>query len=126
MIMKVQGIELIWIVVDNLDTAIKFYTEVIGLELKEIHREYGWAELKGAKGACLGLSIKSDYDNKAVGSDAVITISVDNLNEAISLYQSKGCRLLGNVLEVEGHVKIQTVLDLDGNRLQIVQKLNEC
>lgn len=122
--MKVQGIELVWVVVANLEAAVKFYTEVVGLQLKEIHKEYGWAELKGANGAFLGLAEKNSYDNKPIGSDAVITVSVDNLEKAIEWYQSKGGRLLGNVLEVEGHVKMQTVLDLDGNRLQIVQKLS--
>lgn len=121
--MDVQGIHLVWIVVADLDAAVKFYTDVVGLRLSEISKEYRWAELVGPEGAILGIAEKNAHDSKAVGSDAVITLSVDNLQKALEEYKLKGGRLLGTVLEVEGHVKMQTVLDPDGNRLQIVEQL---
>lgn len=119
--MPTQGIFLSWIVVKDIKKAIKFYTEVVGLKLREYHEQYGWAELIGSDGAALGIAEESPQEAIKAGSNAVTTISVDNLEKARQEFLKKGVRLVGDVLDIPGHVKMQTFTDQDGNTLQIVE-----
>lgn len=119
-----KSIELIWIVTKDLKSAVRFYTQVIGLKLKNLHEDFGWAELQGEDGgAFLGIAQKNDYDDIAPGSNAVIAITVQDLEKTKKELISKGAKMIGDILEVPGHVKLQTLIDQDGNRLQLAQQL---
>ncbi len=122
--MKAQGIYLAWIVVKDIEKAIKFYTEVAGLELKEYHKEFHWAELGGPGGSILGIGQESDECPMKAGINAVVTITVDDIDKANAHFVDKGATLVGEVVEIPGHVKMQTFVDTDGNTLQLVQKLD--
>jgi predicted enzyme related to lactoylglutathione lyase len=121
--MKTEGIYLSWIIVKNLDEAIRFYTETVGLTLKERAENYGWAELAGPEGAILGLAQECPEHKQSAGSNAVVTISVDDIQKACEQFVKKGATLVDGIIEVPGHVKMQTFQDGDGNTLQLVQKL---
>ena len=41
--MNLKSMDLAWIVVNDLQKAIKFYTETVGLKLVEFHEEFEWA-----------------------------------------------------------------------------------
>lgn len=122
--MKTEGIFLSWIVVKDIKQAIKFYTDVVGLTLKEYHPEFAWAELSGPGGSSLGIGEENSDSPMKAGINAVVTIAVDDIDAAIKHYIAKGATLIGDVVEVPGHVKMQTFTDLDGNTMQIVQKLD--
>ncbi len=124
MFMIVEGIKLIWIVVKDLQSSIKFYTEVVGLTLDEQHPEYGWAELSGPDGSRLGLAQESDEMDFKAGVNAITAITVEDIDVARTSFLEKGAKLIGDIVEVPGHVKMQTFEDNDGNILQIVQKLD--
>ena len=120
--MKVTGNMLSWIVVKDLPKAIKFYTETVGLSLLNEAPEYGWAELSGPEGARLGISVENEQEK--AGMNAVIAITVDDLDEACTSFKEKGANLVGEVIEIPGHVKLQTFKDADGNMMQLVQRLD--
>ena len=122
--MIVEGIKLTWIVVKDLESAIKFYTEAVGLTLLERHSEYGWAELSGPDGSRLGLAQESPEMELKAGMNAVTAVTVDNIETARDFFLKKGVKLIGEIIEVPGHVKMQTFQDKDGNTLQLVQKLD--
>lgn len=122
--MKTEGIFLSWIVVKDIKQAIKFYTDVVGLTLKEFHPEFGWAELAGPRGSSLGIGQENSETPMKAGVNAVVTIAVDDIDVARQHYLAKGATLVGEVIEVPGHVKMQTFTDVDGNTMQIVQKLD--
>lgn len=122
--MKIQGLYLTWIVVKDIEAAVKFYTEVVGLTLKEFHKEFGWAELSGPDGTLLGIAQETPQEVTKAGSNGVITIAVDDIVSARNELAKKGVLLIGDVIEVPGHVKMQTFTDKDGNMLQIVQTLS--
>lgn len=121
--MKSQGIYLSWIVVKDIEKAIKFYTETAGLELKEFAKEYRWAELSGPQGAILGIAEESPECPLKAGSNAIVTLSVDDIDKANAHFVKQGATLIGDVVEVPGHVKMQMFVDVDGNTMQICQKL---
>lgn len=121
--MKNQGIHLSWIVVKDFKAAIKFYTEVAGFTLKNQSSEYGWAELSGPEGSRLGIAQESSHSEVKAGSNTITAITVDDINEAISFFQKNKVKLIGDIQEVPGHVKMQTFADVDGNIMQLVQML---
>ena len=122
--MKVKGNLLSWIVVKDIKAAIKFYTEVVGLTLLNESPEHGWAELSGPEGASLGIAQECSEMGTKAGSNAVMSIAVEDLDVACDFYRKKGAKLVGEIVEVPGHVRMQTFLDFDGNMMQIVQKLS--
>lgn len=122
--MKSDGIFLSWIIVKDIKKAIKFYTEVVGLALKEYHEEFGWAELSGPGGSILGIGQEDANSEIKAGDNAVVTIAVANLDEARTHFSSKGATLIGDVIEIPHHVKMQTFIDQDGNTMQLVQKID--
>ncbi len=121
--MDVEGIKLSWIVVKNLSEAIDFYTDVVGLTLKERFDEYGWAELSGKDGCLLGLAVEGK--GMVAGTNAVMTVRVRDIEQAIAHYKNRGAHLIGEIIEIPGHVKLQDFKDRDGNRWQLVQQLHE-
>ncbi len=122
--MIVEGIKLTWIVVKDIQSAIKFYTEVVGLTLHKHHAEFGWAELSGPDESRLGLAQENDEMDIKAGMNAITAISVEDIDSARSSFLKQGAKLIGEIVEVPGHVKMQTFEDADGNTLQIVQQLN--
>lgn len=122
--MSIQSIDMAWIVVNDLQKAVKFYTDVLGLKLIEISPEFGWAELQGHQGgAFLGIAQVHPSEDHPAGHNAVITLTVDDLNQSTADFEKKGGKTVGAILEIPGHVKMRHIIDLDGNKLQLVQKL---
>lgn len=123
--MKNQGIHLSWIIVKDVPKAIKFYTETVGLELKEYDETFGWAELSGPSGTLLGIAEENHENPMRAGSNAVVTVSVDNMDKAKAHFTKMGAKLVGETMEIPGHVKLQTFMDTDGNTMQLVQELSK-
>jgi len=122
--MKMIGIQLSWVVVKDLQTAVKFYTDVLGLTLKEMNKEFGWAELAGPEGSILGIAQENPYNGIPPGANAVVSFSVANLDAARSTLLKKGTKLIGDVIELPCELRMQTFQDRDGNTFQLVEKLS--
>lgn len=121
---KIRSLDMFWITVNDLNKAIKFYTENVGLKLCERHDEYGWAELSGTEsGARLGLAQISQECPVKPGQNGVFTLTVDNLEDYKK--SAKGVTFIGAVEEVSGHVKLQMCHDQDKNLFQVVEVLHE-
>ena len=122
--MKVKSMDLSWVVVHDLKKAIKFYTEIVGLKLVETSEEFGWAELQGHEGGSrLGLAQMQPESEIKPGENACVTLTVDNLGQAIESVRGHGVHCLGDIIEVPGHVKMQMISDQDGNLFQLVEML---
>lgn len=123
--MQVKEIGLSWIVVKDVKAAVKYYTEVVGLKLMEFNEQYGWAELQGhGGGARLGIAQECPQEKTKAGQNAVVTFTVADLEKAKGEMIKKGAKCQGDVIEVPGHVKMQTVVDNDGNSFQICELLH--
>lgn len=125
--MNTKSMDLVWILSENFKETVKFYTEVVGLKLMELNEQFGWAELEGpAGGARLGIGQKQP-ESKCSPEDgitnAVMTFTVANLAKAISEMSAKGAKMVGEVQEIPGHVKLQMVKDANGNHFQLVEVL---
>lgn len=117
-------IDLIWVVVSDLNKSVAQYTDVLGFVVKEKHDQFGWAELAGKEGGTrLGLALSSQENLLKPGQNAVIAISVKDLVKTRENYQKKGVKLIGDIQEIPGVVKLQTFADQDGNLFQLAQNL---
>lgn len=125
--MRTRSFDLAWITVNDLKKAVDFYVNVLGLKVMEISEEYGWAELKGREGgARIGIAQKQPSSEPFAqpGQNAIMAITVENLDQSVKTLIEKGAKLVGKAEEIPGHVRIQTLVDLDGNHLQFVQVLH--
>jgi predicted enzyme related to lactoylglutathione lyase len=126
--MLTQSIGLVWIVVKDFQKAVSFYTEIAGLKIVEKNDEWGWAELEGHEGTGMRLGIARQCEGCEPiqpGHNGVVTFKVGNIEEACKDLKAKGASLVGEIVEVPGHVKMQTVCDADGNHFQVVEVLSE-
>lgn len=123
--MAIKRIDLSWIVVSDFNKSKDFFKNVLNLDLLESNEQFGWAELKGKAGGCLlGLarySADDPFDVKP-GANAVMTFTVDNLNETMSEFKAKGVSFIGDVIEVPNGPKMVSFKDLDGNLFQLVEE----
>lgn len=123
--MKIKEVGLSWIVVKDIKVAVDYYTKVVGLKLAELNIEYGWAELEGHEGGPrIGLALENPHENVKAGQNAVITFTVDNLEDAVEELVEKGADCEGDEVEVPDHIIMQTMLDPDGNRFQLCELLH--
>lgn len=122
--MAVKSSDLSWIVVSDFDKALRFFTDVVGLKLLTREDKYGWAELAGPDGGTqLGIAVAGKENHVKPGQNAIMTFTVSDLIRAKNEMSKKGTKMVGDVLEVPGHVKMQFFHDHDGNLFQLVEQL---
>ncbi len=122
--MTTKSIDLSWVVVKDLTKAVKFYTEVLGLELKEMNETFGWAELQATGGGSrLGIAQNNDFSPVGPGSNAVVTFTVEDIERAKSEMEKKGVEMVDEIMEIPTVVKLQLFVDTDGNKGQLVELL---
>lgn len=122
----VKSFDLAWIVVSDIKKARKFFIETLGMQEHNYAEEFGWSELSGPDGgATIGLAQENDENEIGAGENAIITLTVDNVEKTAAELKKKGVKLIGGVIEVPGHVKMQMFADPDGNRFQLVQMLDK-
>ena len=110
--------------VSDMDRAVKFYSEGLGLTLKSrIGNE--WAELVTSNGVVIGLHPAKPPDTVAPGTGGAINIefqAAGDLETAIRKLKSHGVQFVTEIQEYE-HVRLITCSDPDGNRLFLGQPL---
>lgn len=136
--MAITALNLVWVTVSNLEKAEKFFAHDVGLTLFLADRENGWLEFGVAEGFRLGVSKwhqeagccgdkqeEKCCRSEGPGSNAIVTMEVDNLAEMKNALESKSVQFLGPIMEMPGHVKLATFVDPDGNTFQLVEMLNK-
>ncbi|MDF2549594.1 MAG: hypothetical protein K0S07_661 [Chlamydiales bacterium] len=122
--MKVNRIELAWISVSDMAKAKEFFCQTLGLTLSNESPEYGWLELKGSEGgATLGVGQGGEMSPISPGQHAIVTLTVDHLAQVVETLKERGVKLIGEIQEIPGHVRMQLIADPDGNYFQLVEKL---
>lgn len=104
----------ITVMVTNLDTAIAFYTETLGLTLKNRFGNH-WADVEGP-GITIGLHPTQKEINR--GENLQIGFRVTDLEEAITALENRGIQFKKNKND---QVRIAFFNDPDNNTLYLVQ-----
>lgn len=124
--LKIKDIGLSWIMVNNFDQALEFFTKKLGLKIEELNQEYGWAELvsENALGHRLGIALENPEEKcHHPGQNAVMTMEVSNIDQAKEDLKKKGVKLIGDIIEVPGVVKMLTFEDPDKNCFQLCEQI---
>jgi CreA protein len=108
--------------VSDLDRAIEWYKDVLGLELVYKLDKYGWCEMATAtKHVTIGLGQNEDLKT----GGATPTFGVLDIDAARKHLESKDVRFDGETYEIEGMVKLATFYDPDGNSYMLAQSLTD-
>ena len=108
--------------VSDLDRAIEWYKDVLGLELVYKLDKYGWCEMATAtKHVTIGLGQNEDLKT----GGATPTFGVLDIDVARKHLESKDVRFDGDTYEIEGMVKLATFYDPDGNSYMLAQSLTD-
>jgi predicted enzyme related to lactoylglutathione lyase len=117
--MRYRGFIWAGLLVADLDKAISFYRDVLGLPL--IERDKTCALLDAGGGALFELwptGIASSSAKTPSQQSLRIALRVDDLDDAVSRLKGKGVQFLGEIGEYEGTRWINFI-DPEGNRLEL-------
>ncbi len=117
--MKYEGFIWAGLLVEDLENAVSFYREVIGLPLLGEGKE--WAHLNAGNGAMFELMTGGKASDKPKGSDdqpIILGLRVANLDNPIKELKQKNVNFISEVGEFEDTRWIHFA-DPEGNRLEI-------
>jgi catechol 2,3-dioxygenase-like lactoylglutathione lyase family enzyme len=108
------------IFVSDMDAAVRFYTEALGLRLIQ---QYGphFASIDAGQGVTIGLHPASA--NNPAGRPGSITIgfmSSESIHDSIATLKTRGVVFLSGVID-DGQLLLAHLQDIDGNRLYLAQ-----
>jgi predicted enzyme related to lactoylglutathione lyase len=105
----------------DLDKSLRWYQEMLDLEVSVHVAEMGWAELKTPiAGVTLGVS---QVEKVEQGGGATLVFGVDDVDSARAQLEAKDVRFDGETQTIPDMVKIATFFDLDGNTFMLAQDL---
>jgi catechol 2,3-dioxygenase-like lactoylglutathione lyase family enzyme len=115
----IQSLDHVYYWVSDLDRAVEFYGDVVGLRLAR-REGPSWAMFDAGSDVRLALHGATEGRPIETGG-ATAVFRVDDLDSARADMEGKGVRFDERVGEVEGYARFASFFDPDGNRLQIIE-----
>jgi len=112
------------IFVSNMDRAVRFYTEVLGMKVEYRFGDQ-WASLKTDDGMTVGLHPASK--ESPAGRKGSITIGFEvseSIERAVTAMKEKGVKFVGPIVD-DKEIKAAHFEDPDGNEMYIVEAQQE-
>lgn len=126
--MAIRKMELAWITVSDFAKAKKFFVDTLGLTIFGGNEQFSWLELRGQDGGMLlGVGGSKPNDGCAIkpGQNAVMTFTVDDMEQTKAALEAKGVVFASEIIEIPGIVKMALFTDTDGNKFQLVENLEQ-
>ncbi|WP_409484326.1 VOC family protein [Arsenicicoccus dermatophilus] len=109
-----RGVATVWVPVDDMDRAVGFYRDTMGLEL--VKEGPDWSEVTAGD---LRIGLNAREDTHAVDGGAVITFQPDgSIDEEYARLEQAGARMTGPISD-HPWGRIAPFKDSEGNDLQI-------
>jgi methylmalonyl-CoA/ethylmalonyl-CoA epimerase len=127
----IRNIDHVAIVVENMDRAIKFYNEVLGLKIHHDGRKEGGSKKSflGSKSETLVALAENENRSKEgtrlVEGVAHIAFRVDDVEKASKLLKERGIEFIEEKMDKDGKRKSYHFLDPDGLELEIYGKTGQ-
>jgi predicted enzyme related to lactoylglutathione lyase len=119
--MRLGGVDHVWFWVSDMDRAVSFYRDRLGLELRMRH-ESTWAEFE-AGGIRIGLHGAGGEHPTPHGGTAVFL--VEDLDLARAWLEERGVVFDAHLGEVPGLARYASFEDPDGNSMQLIEYASE-
>ncbi len=111
----VHGVSVVWLPVTDIDRAVGFYRDTLGLE--EHARQGEWAELE-ANGLRIGLNARESESTEGQGGAVLAFQPEGDLEDAVAELRERGVEFAGAIAE-HPWGRIASFRDPDGNDLQL-------
>ena len=107
----------VWFWIRDMDRAVAFYTEVVGLRLSRRDGD-DWAELDGGD---VRLGLHGAGERPELPPGGTVVLRVDDLDAAMAAMGDRVVSFDAYVGEVPGLARFASFADPDGNALQIIE-----
>ncbi len=103
--------------VQDMDRAVKFYTEMLGLPLK-IRFENHWAEIDAGT---ISIGLHPTENEEAVSGEggAVVSFAVEDIESLVPVLQQRGVQV--GAIKNPDHGKFAILKDSEGNSLHLIE-----
>jgi len=115
--MELQGVSVVWLPVSDMQRAVGFYSDTLGLSVDSQQDE--WAELS-TDGLKIGLNARDEETPGGEGGAVLAFRPAASIDEAVSDLKGKGVDFAGDVSE-HPWGKVASFHDPDGNSLQLYE-----
>lgn len=107
--------------VHDLDRALRFYRDVLGLPLEQVVPEVGWADFKLANGATIGIhSDPNEEGARAPGGSTGLYLGMADVDAAVDDIARRGGDVVAKPVDYP-YGRVAEVADPDGNLLMLIQ-----
>ena len=109
--------------VSDMDDAVRFYTEVLGLPLKERHENH-WATVDAGPGLTIGLHPITPAAPAPPGTKGSVQIGLEidePIERVVARLQQRGAKITSEIITFEAG-KCVTVEDMDGNVMYLWER----
>jgi predicted enzyme related to lactoylglutathione lyase len=117
----IRGVANVWMPVQNIDRAVDFYENILGLPV--LKRDGSWAEVD-ANGVTVGLNGREPEGTESEGGPVLTFQPESSLEEVVVGLKERGVQFPGEISE---HYwgRITTFKDSEGNELQLYEPPKE-
>lgn len=116
----IKGISAVWLPVTDMDRAVGFYTDTLGLQVRERNDEWTELELDGLR---IGLNGRAQETPEGDGGALIAFAVSDDLEAEVDRLKSEGVTIVDGISE-HPWGRIVPFKDPDGNDLQLFQSPN--
>lgn len=117
----IDGIATVWLPVSDMDRALRFYAETLGLDVEQ--QEDDWSMVT-AGSVSIGLNGRDEENSGGEGGAVIAFRPSEDIEEAVEALSAEGVEIAGGVTE-HPWGKVATFLDPDGNELQLYEPPDE-
>ena len=118
--MKLAGVDHVWFWVSDMDRAVDFYANKLGLSV--LRRGDRWTELDGGT---VRLGLHRHVDGHAADHGGTAVFLVHDLDAAKAALEERGVVFDEHMGEVSGYARYASFGDPDGNSMQIIEYVSE-
>ena len=111
----VRGVAAVWVPVENMERAVGFYRDALGLEL--IGQQPEWSEVD-ANGLRIGLNAREQTSSHAEGGAVISFQPEGDIEDEVKRLEGSGVKFIGGISDHEWG-RIAAFKDTEGNDLQL-------
>jgi len=113
----VNGVSNVWLPVNDMERALQFYGDTLGISVKENYGKWAILELDGLT---IGLNARESEQPGPEGGAVISFRPADGLEQAVEQLQGKGVEVVDGITEHDWG-RVAAFKDPDGNSLELYE-----